>query len=180
MPIASTLSFTRKKKSLLIQLHKIFKGMVLDLQDEGKALTIVFAMDLHFIKAGEIDKLKFGSPEGIRLLVRGKTTFAVDFLFFRKGMHLIQILQGIHLDQFITSLNSIGSELRNERHPCYIDCLQFLFTSGHYLMARKSSKSIFYKFDDKLKKVSHALLRRELSKIVDNRKREYQPLTVKL
>jgi hypothetical protein len=180
MPVISSDRFAELKPRIMRQVRSLVNGGALRLSaDHGASLTLGFAFDVQWVKAGNKTNMRFGEPGGIGvLLLYGQDVVAsLDLHFSGERLKFSHAQKGRSLDDLVTALNMVGARYQDDRKSYSIVQLHFPIGRGLYFKVTGGSGSAFFQYaGGQLRSMKAEELKTHFHEIIKNRK----PLTPKL
>ena len=173
MAIATTVNFPAFKARVVRSASRLIRSGAIPIQvNKGKALSIGFAIDIQMMSKSVIGSMKFGRPEGLRVLILdgNKVVAILDYLYRSKKLKFSHALVGDQVAEFVDALNSIEKKFRSQAIPCQVTYLHFLLSPHDYLQVKSKKELSYFKWSDgKLSKTSQESIQTELKMIIKTR-----------
>ena len=173
MPIVNSSQYTVRKTSLIRNISRLIKNEVIPLQDlKSATLTIGFVLDIHLIRAIEVNKMDFGKPEGIRVLLLNekKVVSILDFYCSAKNIRFSNALVGDDVREFVSILNMMEKKYQPHKEPNELSYLHFFLSPSTYIMVSQPNGADYFKHNDKkVLKINKKILQSELKTFIQTR-----------
>ena len=168
---------TLNDKAVLTRLIRQVKnlvrlGKVPAANSVGETIRLAMAIKVYHIPLADEVEIDIMRPNGIRILLAGKTgvTAGLDFHYKGKRLFFTHLIKGRHLEIFVNGINKMEEQYRTEKTIFELGYIELLYTHRLFLTVFNLKKTCFYRYhENKVQKISIEVIRNESIRINKNK-----------